>query len=134
MEPEGITTVYNGINNLTLAWREPAESYGQDILFYSISCTSLSNHTITIESVLRMSAHVTGLNSNTNYTCCVSAMSSVGPGNSVCISVSIAGKYLIQSIIGCGSNNTHIPCLESVLGKVYFISCYDHGMCVHAVF
>ena len=86
-----------------------------------------------------MSAHVTGVNSNTDYTCCVSAVSSVGPGNSVCISVSIVGKYLIQSIIGCGSNNTHIPCLESVsvaglLGKVYFISCYGHGMCVHAVF
>ncbi len=89
-EPEGIGIVSTGNGSpVTLTWREPAESYGQAILFYSINCTS-AHHNVEIQRAYTTSVNVSGLIANTNYTCCVSAENSVGIGLHTCIAVMTA--------------------------------------------
>ncbi len=89
-EPEGIGIVSTGNGSpVTLTWTEPAESYGQAILFYSINCTS-AHHNVGIQRAHTTSVNVSGLIANTNYTCCVSAENSVGVGLHACIVVMTA--------------------------------------------
>ncbi len=82
-EPEDLKVISN-TTSLVLTWTEPAESYGQAILFYSINCTS-AHHNVEIERAYTTSVEVSGLIANTNYTCCVSAGNSVGVGLHRCI-------------------------------------------------
>ena len=86
-KPVAVSTLFTGIHSTTLVWKEPANSYGQDILSYTISCTSL-DHTVNVDAVHNMSIEITSLYSDTNYTCCVVALNSVGQGNSACLLVS----------------------------------------------
>ncbi len=84
-EPQEVAIVSAYINNITLTWTEPAESYGQAILFYSINCTS-QNHGLSIERVYYYDTTLVGLEAYTNYTCCVSATSQIGKGKESCAS------------------------------------------------
>ncbi len=88
-EPQEVAIVSAYTNGITLTWTEPAESYGQAILFYSINCTS-AHHNAEIQRAYNTSVEVSGLNANTNYTCCVSAGNSVGVGLHQCIVVMTA--------------------------------------------
>ncbi len=88
-EPQEVAIVSAYINNITLTWREPAEIYGQAILFYSINCTS-ALHNTEIQRAHTTSVNVSGLIANTDYTCCVSAENSVGVGLHTCIAVMTA--------------------------------------------
>ena len=81
---ELVVIVWAYTNSITLTWTEPAESYGQAILFYSINCTS-TYHNAEIQRAYTTSVDVFGLIANTNYTCCVSAGNSVGVGLHQCI-------------------------------------------------
>ncbi len=86
-EPERIAVVSTLTTSLILTWSgEPAESYGQHVLFYSVNCTS-ATHTVRVERVYNTTVNVFGLTPNSNYTCCVSAKSSVGVGQLECIVV-----------------------------------------------
>ncbi|XP_064392916.1 phosphatidylinositol phosphatase PTPRQ-like isoform X3 [Halichondria panicea] len=85
-EPQEVATVSAYTNGITLTWTEPAKSYGQAILFYSINCTS-AHHNAEIQRAYNTSVNVSGLIANTNYTCCVSAENSVGVGLHRCIVV-----------------------------------------------
>ncbi len=86
-------------NGITLTWTEPAERYGQAILFYSINCTS-AHHDAEIQRAYTTSVTVYGLIANTNYTCCVSARNSVGVGLHRCIIVMTAiGIYWYDIIM-----------------------------------
>ena len=82
-------------NGITLTWTEPAESYGQAILFYSINCTS-AHRSVEIQRAYNTSVGVSGLIANTNYTCCVSARNSVGVGLHQCIVV-VTAKGTVRS-------------------------------------
>ena len=84
-----------------LTWTEPAESYGQAILFYSINCTS-AHHNAEIQRAYNTSVEVSGLIANTNYTCCVSARNSVGVGLHQCIVVMTA-KLLVYTGTICNA-------------------------------
>ncbi len=88
-EPQEVAIVSAYTNGITLTWTEPAESYGQAILFYSINCTS-AHHNAEIQRAYTTSVEVSGLNANTNYTCCVSAGNSVSVGLHQCIVVMTA--------------------------------------------
>ncbi len=88
-EPQEVAIVTTYTNGITLTWTEPAESYGQAILFYSINCTS-AHHNVEIQQAHTTSVNVSGLIANTNYTCCVSAENSVGIGLHTCIVVMTA--------------------------------------------
>ncbi|XP_064392934.1 uncharacterized protein LOC135340513 [Halichondria panicea] len=88
-EPQKVAIVSAYTNGITLTWTEPAESYGQAILFYSINCTS-THHNAEIQRAYNTSVNVSGLIANTNYTCCVSAGNSVGVGLHQCIVVMTA--------------------------------------------
>ncbi len=88
-EPLEVAIVLAYTNSITLTWREPAESYRQAILFYSINCTS-AHHNVGIQRAYTTSVNVSGLIANTNYTCCVSAENSVGVGLHTCIVVMTA--------------------------------------------
>ncbi len=97
-EPEDLKVISN-ITSFVLTWREPAESYGQAILFYSINCTS-ALHNVGIQRAYTTSVNVSGLIANTNYTCCVSAENSVGVGLHECIVAATAkGTLIIPSTI-----------------------------------
>ncbi len=85
-EPQEVATVSAYTNGIRLTWTEPAESYGQAILFYSIHCTS-AHHDVEIQRAYNTSVEVFGLIANTNYSCCVSAGNSVGVGLHQCIIV-----------------------------------------------
>ena len=87
-EPEDLKVISN-ITSFVLTWTEPAESYGQAILFYSVNCTS-AHHNVGIQRAYTTSVNVSGLIANTNYTCCVSAENSVGLGLHTCIVVMTA--------------------------------------------
>ncbi len=81
-------------NSITLTWTEPAESYGQAILFYSINCTS-AHHNVEIQRTYTTSVNVSGLIADTNYTCCVSAENSGGVGLHTCIVMTAIGTGTI---------------------------------------
>ena len=102
-EPQEVATVSAYTNGIRLTWTEPAESYGQAILFYSINCTS-AHHNAEIQRAYTTSVEVSGLNANTNYTCCVSAGNSVGVGLHQCI--------VVMTAINTG---TICICIERVL-------------------
>ncbi len=98
-EPEDLNVISN-TTSLVLTWREPAESYGQAILFYSINCTS-THHDADIQRAYTTSVEVSGLIANTNYTCCVSAGNSVGVGLHQCIvGVTDKGIYTDKELSG----------------------------------
>ena len=92
-EPEQITIVSLLTTSLRLTWSEPAENYGQRVLFYRVNCTS-ATHTVTVERVYNTTVNVSGLIPNSNYTCCVSARSLEGMGQQECIdAMTIKGNY-----------------------------------------
>ncbi|XP_064392937.1 phosphatidylinositol phosphatase PTPRQ-like isoform X2 [Halichondria panicea] len=95
-EPQELVAIVSAYTNgITLTWTEPAESYGQAILFYSINCTS-THHNVEIQRAYITSVNVSVLDANTNYTCCVSAGNSVGVGLHQCIIVMTA-KLLVYT-------------------------------------
>ena len=81
-EPQQVTIVSTLTTSLRLTWSEPAESYGQRVLFYNVNCTS-ATHTVTVERVYNTTVNVSGLTPNSNYTCCVSASNQAGEGNKI---------------------------------------------------
>ncbi len=85
-EPQQVAIVSTLTTSLRLTWSEPAESYGQHVLFYSVNCTS-ATHTVRVERVYNTTVNVSGLTPNSNYTCCVSARSSVGLGKLECTAI-----------------------------------------------
>ena len=94
-EPQYLKVISN-TTSFVLSWTEPAESYGQAILFYSINCTS-AHHNVEIQRAYTTSVNVSGLIDNTNYTCCVSARNSVGVGLHECIvAVTAIGTYTVM--------------------------------------
>ena len=103
-EPEDLNVISN-TTSITLTWTEPAESYGQAILFYSINCTS-AHHDAEIQRAYNTSVEVSGLNANTNYTCCVSAA-----GNSV-VAVGLHQCIVVMTAISTG---TICICIERIL-------------------
>ncbi len=83
-EPQEVAIVTTYTTSLILTWTEPAESYGQAILFYSINCIS-PLHSLSMERVhYDTTLVVDGLEAYTNYTCCVSATSQIGKGKKSC--------------------------------------------------
>lgn len=85
-KPEGISVISTTATSLTLSWMEPVESYGQDVLFYAINCTS-TKHSFELEMVHNTTITIETSRANTNYSCCISARNSVGFGGDECITV-----------------------------------------------
>ena len=83
-EPQQVAIVSMLSTSLRLTWSEPAESYGQHVLFYSVNCTS-ATHTVRVERVYNTTVNMSGLTPNSNYTCCVSASNQAGEGNKISV-------------------------------------------------